>query len=83
MQTTSIRRRMRDGVWLVSLGLALGLPVAFLVMRGVSALLFGVSPNTLTLIGAATLLATVATVSGGIPAWRISRLDPVVALRCD
>jgi predicted permease len=74
---------LRDGVWLVALGLALGLPAAFVVMRGVSALLFDVSPNAVILTGAAALLAIVAAVSGGIPAWRASRLDPVVALRCD
>jgi predicted permease len=74
---------LRDSVWLVGLGLALGLPAAFLVIRGVSSLLFGVSPTSQILVGAAMLLATVAAVSGGIPAWRASRLNPIVALRCE
>ena len=45
-------------------------------------LLFGVrSGDPVTFIGMGTLLIAVAAVAGYIPAWRASRIDPMVALR--
>jgi ABC-type antimicrobial peptide transport system permease subunit len=78
-----IELMVRDGVRLVGLGLALGVPLSFVLMRGVGSLLFGLSPTMLIPGGAALLLALVAAVSAGIPAWRASRLDPVATLRME
>jgi ABC-type lipoprotein release transport system permease subunit len=45
-------------------------------------LLFGVtSDDPLTYLGVDALLILVAAVAGYIPAWRASRIDPMVALR--
>ena len=74
---------MRESGWLVGLGVAVGLPLAWLAMRGVAALVFGVSSAEALPALAALLLAVVAGVSAGIPAWRASRLDPVSILRTD
>jgi ABC-type lipoprotein release transport system permease subunit len=47
-------------------------------------LLFGVQPNDLiTMCGVAALIFTVAAAATYVPARRISRIDPVVALRVD
>jgi ABC-type lipoprotein release transport system permease subunit len=47
-----------------------------------AALLHGVEPrDPLTLIGAAIVLAIVASLAGGLPAWRASRIDPAEVLR--
>jgi ABC-type antimicrobial peptide transport system permease subunit len=45
-------------------------------------LLFGVTTgDPLTYVGVGALLIVVAAVAGYIPAWRASRIDPMVALR--
>jgi putative ABC transport system permease protein len=61
-------------------GLAGGVAVGF-AMRG---MLFGTSPaDPLTLAAVTGLLAVVAFIATAIPAWRASRIDPVVALRAE
>ena len=52
--------------------------------RLVSSQLFGVSPtDALTFTGATALMIGVAAIAGYIPASRASRVDPMVALRCE
>ena len=74
---------MRESGWLVGLGVAVGVPLAWLAMRGVAALVFSVSSAAPMPALAALLLAVVAAVAAGIPAWRASRLDPVSILRTE
>jgi hypothetical protein len=75
---------LRDSVWLLALGLAIGLPLAAATMRGASTLIFGLTPTDVpTLAGAACLLASAAAVAAGLPAWRAARIRPDVALRCE
>jgi predicted permease len=75
---------LRDSLWLLALGLLIGVPATALAMRAASTLLFGLSPTDLaTMAAAASLLATAAGLAGGIPAWRASRVDPQIALRCE
>jgi ABC-type antimicrobial peptide transport system permease subunit len=75
---------LRDSLWLLALGLVIGLPLAAAAMRGASALIYGLSPTDLTtMIGAPGLLSTAAGLAGSIPAWRAARVDPHVALRAD
>ena len=67
---------------LVGIGLAAGISVSLWAARLVRALLYGLEPrDPATLIGAVVVLATVATVAGGLPAWRASRIDPAEVLR--
>jgi ABC-type antimicrobial peptide transport system permease subunit len=73
---------MRDVLLLVAIGIAVGVPTALVLMRMVAAQLFGLSahdPSTLML--ATVGLSLVAGAAGYIPAYRASRLDPMVALR--
>jgi putative ABC transport system permease protein len=75
---------LRDSLWLLALGLLIGLPLAAAAMRGASTLLFGLSPTDLTtMIGATGVLAAAAGLAGSIPAWRAARVDPQATLRCD
>jgi predicted permease len=75
---------LRDSLWLLALGLLLGLPLAATAMRGASTFLFGLSPTDLTTMAvAAGVLAAVAGLAGAIPAWRAARVKPGIALRCD
>lgn len=73
-----------ESLLLVSMGLAIGVPIVLAASRLVSTLLFDVKANDpVTMAVAALTLAAVAAVSGYMPAWRASRVDPMVALRTE
>jgi len=81
---TQIVMLVRDTLWLLATGLAIGLPLAAAATRSASTLLFGLTPTDgPTLAGATCLLASAAALAGGIPAWRAATIRPDVALRCD
>jgi putative ABC transport system permease protein len=71
-----------QGMQLASIGIALGLATAFGVTRYLRSVLFSVRPtDPVTLAAAALLLAVTALAACCLPAWRASRVDPMVALR--
>jgi putative ABC transport system permease protein len=72
---------LREALWLVVVGTVIGLPLAFAASRSMQALLFGVgaADPTSFVLGAAVLLA-VAAVAAYLPAYRASRIEPMVAL---
>ncbi|HEX8837600.1 MAG TPA: ABC transporter permease [Candidatus Acidoferrum sp.] len=73
---------MKNGLGLVLLGLGAGLGMAFMLNRTIEGLLVGVSPTDApTLLVAAAVLLLVAILACYVPAWRASRMDPLVALR--
>jgi ABC-type antimicrobial peptide transport system permease subunit len=81
-QSTVLNQVLRQALTLVGIGLALGLMVAFGVSRVVSTLLYGVSAtDPITFAGVSLLLLVVALGASFIPAFRASRVDPLVALR--
>jgi ABC-type antimicrobial peptide transport system permease subunit len=72
---------MREALILVVAGLALGLPMAFVAGRSVAALLFAVNPaDPATFAGGAVTLVAVAALAAYLPAYRASRIEPMVAL---
>lgn len=74
----------REAIKLVAAGCAMGMLIASAAGRLISAYLFGVSPaDPLTITGAILLMLIIAAVAVSIPAMRASRVDPLVALRCD
>jgi ABC-type antimicrobial peptide transport system permease subunit len=73
---------MRGVLLLLSIGLAIGVPSAYLLSRFVSSQLFGVQPTDgWTAVAAVVVLATVALGAGFMPARRASTIDPIQALR--
>ena len=75
---------LRSGVMMASVGVTLGLAGAALLTRSLSTMLFGLSPlDAATYAGVAVLLIVVATLASAIPARRATRVDPMVALRCE
>jgi ABC-type antimicrobial peptide transport system permease subunit len=75
---------MREVLLLVGSGLGLGLIASWGLGRYVSSQLYGVSgSDPLTMAGACALLSLVAALAGYIPARRATRVNPVLALRCE
>ncbi len=73
---------VKQGLGLAAGGLAIGLAGAALVSRALSSLLFGVHPNDALTFGAVlVVLASVAALACYLPARRVTRIDPVIALR--
>jgi putative ABC transport system permease protein len=66
------------------LGAALGLAGAIAVTRALRGLLYGVTPiDGFTIARVIALVAAVALVAVGWPAWRAARVDPATALRAE
>jgi putative ABC transport system permease protein len=75
---------LRSGVGLALAGIAAGLVLAFGVTRLLSGLLHGVTPaDPATFAVVAIALTGVAALASAVPAWRASRVDPVVALKSE
>jgi predicted permease len=75
---------VREALVLASIGIGLGVACALMAGRFIESLLYGLAPNDpTTLVGAASLFIVVAAVSGLIPAYRASTIDPMSALRQD
>jgi putative ABC transport system permease protein len=73
---------LRQGLKLVAVGLAFGFLASLLLTRFLSALLFQVGPEDVSISAAVTLaLAIVALLANYLPARRASQVDPMVALR--
>ena len=75
---------LRDSARLLAIGLSIGLAGGIAVGFTMKSLLFGLSPtDPLTLGSVSALLTTVTLLATALPAWRASRIDPVVALRSE
>jgi predicted permease len=74
----------REALVMVLAGVALGLPAVLFGSRAMRTLLFGVTAHDWSAFaGAGAVLVAVAAIAGLLPAWRASRVDPVIALRME
>jgi putative ABC transport system permease protein len=79
-----IRLVLRQALWMVGLGIGIGVPAAAVMTKALQAWLFGVGArDPLTFIAIPLALAAVGAVASYIPARRATRVDPVIALRCE
>jgi predicted permease len=73
---------LREGMLLVAIGLAFGIPLALLVCRALHSFLFGLkSTDPLSISVVVLMLSIVAVLAGLIPARRASKTEPMIALR--
>jgi predicted permease len=84
-QSGDVRRLfLRHGLWLTTIGIAVGIGIALVLTRVMSAFLFGVGPmDPITYAAVSVVLAGMTLVATYLPAHRASRVDPVVALRAE
>jgi predicted permease len=75
---------LNESVVLLAIGVALGIPVSLAASRAIQAGLFEVSPSDpLMLAGAVVAISLVLMVGSYLPARRATKIDPMVALRCE
>jgi putative ABC transport system permease protein len=77
-----LRMVLKESLWLVLAGIAIGAPATLATTRLISSRLFGVSaadPHTMAV--AAVLMIAVSVVAAFLPARRAARIEPMVALR--
>ena len=73
---------LREAMWLVAFGLAIGIPLSLASSRLLSSMLYELkSTDPVSLFGVMAILAVVAVVAGYIPARRATKVDPMIALR--
>ena len=75
---------LREALLLVTVGVAVGLPLIIAVTRLAATLLYDLSPtDTVSLLSSVLLMLTVGMVAGYLPSRRATLVDPIVALRCE
>ncbi|HYK87641.1 MAG TPA: ABC transporter permease [Acidobacteriota bacterium] len=77
-----LRLVVREGMLLAGIGTAAGMAAALPLTQFLTNLLYGVRPaDPVTFAAVAFLLGAVALLACYVPAWRATRVDPMVALR--
>ena len=75
---------LRESLWMVAAGLAVGIPAALALTKYVQASLYGIKPNDpASFVAAGALMVLLAGLAAWIPARRAALVDPMRALRCE
>jgi predicted permease len=75
---------LREALVLATVGVAIGIACAIGASRWIASMLYGIAPyDATTLVGVSFVLLVVAALAVFLPAYRSTRVDPMVALRQD
>jgi ABC-type antimicrobial peptide transport system permease subunit len=75
---------LSESLLLLAAGVGLGLPLTLLATKFIKGQLFGLSAlDPTTFAVALTVVSAMTLVAAWLPAWRATKVDPMVALRCD
>jgi putative ABC transport system permease protein len=78
------RLTLVDGLRPALIGLLLGLAASAGSVRLIESMLFGTRPfDPAVFVAVSATLVVVAALACAVPAWRASRLDPILALRME
>jgi putative ABC transport system permease protein len=81
LQRNVLTRVLRQGLCPILTGIVLGMAIAFALMRGISSLLYGLSPtDPLTFAAVPLLMTSAALVACYVPARRATQVNPMTAL---
>jgi predicted permease len=73
---------MKDGAWMTSIGIGIGLAAALGLAQLMSSVLFGVKPtDVITFLSVVFILCFIAAMACFLPALRAMKIDPLTALR--
>ena len=79
-----LRMVLTQGMTVIGIGLAVGIGVALIFSRVMKALLFETTVNDqLTFVGVALMFLAVGIVASYVPARRVTKVDPLIALRSE
>ncbi len=79
-----VRLVLSQGLGLAVAGILIGVPVAFALTRVMESVLYQVRPSDpLTFVVVPTVLMIVALAAAGLPAFRATRVSPLIALRSE
>ena len=68
--------------WLTTIGVLAGIPLAYVLNRLISSMLYGVQAfGAMSIIAALTAIAVISAIAVYAPLRRATRIDPMVALR--
>jgi len=75
---------LKEVIWLVLIGMVLGIAAAVAGSRLVTSMVYGIAGNDpLTILMSCSILLASAAFAGYVPARRASRIDPMAALRSE
>ncbi len=81
-RSSVVRMILGEALFLVSVGVVLGIGGALWARKFVASVLFDVSPTDVpTMLGAIGLIVFIGALAGFLPARRASRVDPLIALQ--
>ena len=77
-----LRLILAQGMWLIIIGIVIGLIAAYVGARLMASILFGISTtDPVTFIGVPLFLILIALIACYVPSWRATKVAPLLALR--